>query len=349
MKSITHSRPDLAASDRSAVIRQLESALVAEGQRTAELEAQFAESIGVRWAIATGSGSQALKLALQAAGVAPGDEVIMPVYLCAEVLAVTLHLDARPVIVDVAEDYLMSLEAASEAISPRTKALILPYTFGTYRDPQPFANLGVTVIEDCAQFIDPAPYRVSRVLGEAAIFSFEGSKVMTAGEGGMIATDDPETARRLREMKRFGSSGFKLNLYPLSDLQASLAISQLTRLPQMLDRRIQIGKRYFAALSELARIRLPHDIRDRSLFFRLPIRVENASEAEVDDSIEAFEERGVTVRRPVTPLLDRFATPIRPTPTATRLYRETISLPLYPALSDQEVDRIIDIAHQVLA
>lgn len=348
MSAILHSKPDLTPDDFASVERQLQTGRVGEGSGTIELEQQFRKAIDVRSAFATGSGSQALLLALRAADVQPGDEVIMPAYVCAEVLAVTLHLAARPVIVDVAEDYLLDVEATSKAISPQTKALILPYTLGIFRDPTPFAELGVTVIEDCAQFVDPTPYRVSRILGQLAVYSFEGTKIMTSGEGGMVVTDDAVMSEHLAEMKRFGGSNFKLNLFPLSDLQASLASSQLARLSQILARRMEIAQTYFAALADLPNVQLPSEFRERSLFFRFPIQLKNMAEARVDRLMDEFGRRGVIVRRPVTPLLNSFVPPFAPTPTAIRLQAETISIPLYPALRDAEVDQVIDVTRHVL-
>lgn len=349
MQPIPHSRPDISAADIAAVQRQLETGMVAEGDRAAELESRFARAVGLSHAVATGSGCQALLLALRAADVGPGDAVIMPNYVCGEVLGVVASLGARPAIVDVEEDYLLSIDATRRALDASTKAIVLPYTLGIYRDPRAFAELGPRLIEDCAQFIDPLPRRMPPPLGELVVYSLEGSKVMAAGEGGLVATDNDEIAAKLRTMKQVEGSPFKLNLFPMSDLHAALALAQLDRLPQLLARRRHLADRYFGALGDLAGIELPEPYRDRSMFFRFPVRLKPGGPRTIDTVIEAFRARGITVRRPVTPMLESMVAPSEPTPVAARLHAETISLPLFPALSDDDAAYIAEMTRVVLA
>lgn len=349
MQPIPHSRPDISASDIAAVQRQLETGMVSEGGRAAELEFRFARAVGLSHAVATGSGCQALQLALRAAGVGRGDDVILPNYVCCEVLGVVANLGARPVIVDVEDDYLLSIDATRRVLGRSTKAIILPYTLGISRDPRGFSDLGPKLIEDCAQFIDPLPRKMPPPHGDLVIYSLGGAKVMAAGEGGLVATNDDDIAAKLRDLKQIEGSSFKLNLFPMSDVHAALALAQLDRLEQLLARRLEIADRYFGTLSDLTRIQLPEHFRDRSMFFRFPIRLkDNEMFESVDAVIEAFGQRGITVRRPVTPMLQRLVKPSEPTPMATRLYAETISLPLYPALEDDDVAYIAETAKNVL-
>ena len=339
MKTISHSKPSILDDDLQALIIQVQSGMVAEGSATATLENAFSSSLRLPHAIAVSTGSQALLLALTALDVQPGHAVILPDYTCAEILAVICHLGLQPIIVDVQEDYLLSVETASAAMNDSVKAIVFPYTMGIFRDITPLRSLGVPVIEDCAIYIDPPPYRVGGIAGDIAIFSFEGTKLLTAGEGGMIVTRNDELAARIRAQKKFRSTQYKLNLYPLSDLQAALALHQLRRLPELLSRRAEIAARYTLAFSSISGLSLPHIHSRSSLFFRFPVQLTSAQA--VDEAIRKFVSNGIAVRRPVTPLLSTFEATEYATPCAADLHARTLSIPLYPALENDEVEAII--------
>lgn len=334
------------ADDIAALTDQARSCMVAEGEATAAFEGAFAEALNVPHAVATGTGSQALLLALTALEVGNGDSVILPDYTCAEVLAVVRHAGALPIIVDIEDDYLLSVEAVAAAVTDSVKAIVLPYTMGIFRNASTLHEIGIPIIEDCAQFIDPFPHRINAIAGDMAIFSFEGTKLITAGEGGMIVTRHAEMADRIRCQKRFSDTNFKLNLFPLSDLQAALASRQLMRLAEMLARRAEIAGRYKAAFDAHPGVIVPEALAGRSLFFRYPLRL--ASAGTVDDAIAEFARRGIVVRRPVTPLLSAFQETRHPTPRANDLHARTLSLPIYPALTDGDVDRIIEATRSIL-
>lgn len=346
MREIPHSRPSIGAAEIQALVGQAATGMVAEGVLTETLEKTFAERLGLPYAVAAGSGSQALLIALRALEVGPGDAVILPDYACVEVLAVVQHLGARPVIVDVEEDYLMSYADAATAMDGAVKAIVLPYTMGIFRDPSPLRGLGLPIVEDCALFIDPLPHRVSAVSGDIAVFSFQGTKLMTSGEGGMVATRCEVLADRIRTQKRFRESEFKINLYPLSDLQAAMALQQMQRLPELLNRRAEIAARYFDALQDIAGVSLPTSLVGRSLYFRFPVRLVSASH--VNQAIAGMGLRGVAARRPIDPLLSSFVNPATDTPTAVALHAQTLSIPLHPSLDDSEVERVTLIARDAL-
>ena len=318
--------------------------MIAEGEATTALETVFAESLHLPHAIAVGSGSQALLLTLMALDLQPGHAVILPDYTCVEILAVLHHLRLQPIIVDVQEDYLLSVEATSAAMQGSIKAIIFPYSMGIYRDISPLRDFEVPVIEDCAVYVNVESFRMNAIAGDIAIFSFSGTKLLTAGEGGMIVTRDDDMAARIRSQKKFLSTKFKVNLYPLSDLQAALALCQLRHLPEFLARRATIAERYALAFSSISGLSLP---RVRSLFFRFPIQLPSAQA--VDQAIRDFLLHDIIARRPVTPLLSTFEATEYPAPCAADLHARTLSIPLYPALMDEEVDIIVSVAQHILA
>jgi UDP-4-amino-4-deoxy-L-arabinose-oxoglutarate aminotransferase len=180
-------------------------------------------------------------------------------------------------------------------------------------------------------------------MGDACVLSFHATKLLATGEGGMALSARPEISARLDDFRRDRFAAAPLRVAPLSDLQSALGLSQLARYDDFLRRRRSLAERYFDALSGATAVRLPDDVRDRSLFYRFAVR----SSRPFDAVAEAFAEDGVTVRRGVDALMHhRMAAP-GTFPVAEQLFAETVSLPLYPSLSDAESDRVIASARRV--
>lgn len=332
---IPHSRPSIEADDVAAVLRQLETGMLAEGARTKALEAAFRTRESAAGAVAVGSGCQALLLALQVLEITVGDEVILPSYVCPEVLGVVEWCGATPVIVDVADDYLLDATAAAAAITARTRAILLPYVLGLYRSPASLQALGLPLIEDCAPLL-PASSTAFPLHGRLVTYSFEATKWVAGGEGGLVLTRDDALAARLVAAKRCRETEYKLNLFPLSDLQAALVLSQWARLPAMTTRRQALAARYrayFAGHPRMVIVGSDHGV--ASSDYRLVCQLKKESGITVDDLVERCAARGVAVRRPVATLLHTLR-PARSCPVAERLYACTFSLPLYPALTDTQ-------------
>jgi len=345
---IPHSRPSFTEREIQAVLGCLRTGMVNEGSGTAALEELFRARYGAAGATATGSGCQALWLALTALGIAPGDEVIVPTYVCAEVLGVVEAAGATARIVDVDDDYLISVPRTADAIGPKTRAIVVPYVLGMTRDMAALRALGIPVIEDFAQSIT-APEVSLPAVGDLAVFSFEATKVVTGGEGGMVLAYREDLAGRLRAAKRYRDTPYKLNLYPLSDLQASLVRVQIERLPEMVARRRLLAQRYIEALTHLPGIGMPANAAGPSMFYRFPLRLAEPDDTRLNALIASFGHRGVSVRRPVDCLLHRLACSPGDYPVAERLYDCTLSIPLYPALTDQDQAIVIEACRALLA
>lgn len=330
---IPHSKPFLEPTDVERFRACLESGMINEGLVTHELEQAFCYRFNGKAALACGSGSQGLVLALRAVGASGGDEVIVPTYVCAEVLACIEAVGATARIVDVADDWLLDYDAAELAIGPRTKAIVLPYVMGIWRDFRVLADAGIPLIEDCAQYFPPSGRGLQ---GALCVFSFEATKFITCGEGGMVVSLNTAYDSILRSLKRFGDSPYRLNLYPLSDLLSSLALSQLARLPEFLVRRRVVADLYFELLADVPGLELPHSLRERSVFFRFPIRLTGQLQGKLDAIIRGMSDRGVVARRPVDLPLHRMRKPASPCSNADRLWEGTLSIPMYPALSDSQ-------------
>ncbi len=348
MHTVPHSRPTLDQHDIERVTAQLRSGMVAEGELSARVETRLAQRWRMAAATATGSGTQALVLALAALGVDSGAEVLCPDYVCPEVLAAIEARGALPVLVDIAGDYFPSRGDLANAMTPRTAAIVLPFLLGLYRPTADLRDLGVPLIADCAQFF-PAHDAPVELDADLVVLSFEGTKMLTSGEGGAVLAFDAAMGARVAACKRLGDGPYKFNLYPLSDLQAALLDAQLDRIDTFIERRRRLAERYRAGLRMAPDITCPGWLAPYSCFFRYPLRIGNAPDELLPRLIEFCGGRGVAVRRPVDTLLHRLRPCAAGFPGAERAWRETLSLPIYPGLGDAEQSQVIEIVNEALA
>jgi len=346
----------------------LRSGWLTTGARAHELEAAFAARLGVRHALAVNSATAALHLALEAFGVRPGDEVVVPTYTftsCGEVCA---YAGARVVLADVGEDYLLGPAQLATAITPATR-VVMPVHFGgqaadveALRSAAPAARY----LEDAAHAL-PADVggNAAGQLGDAAAFSFYATKTMTTGEGGMLVTGDDEVADRARRMRLHGISadawnryapggkwfydvigaGFKYNL---SDINAAIGLVQLDRLDELMIARGRIAARYDECFSTTDLVsappRRPGDLHAWHLYvIRLNLEALTIKRSEVMDRLAAA---GIGASVHFIPLhlhtyyQREFGYRPGDFPGAERLYERSISLPIWPGMSDDEVDRV---------
>ncbi len=348
MSTIPHSRPTLEHHDIERITAQFASGMVAEGELTAAVEARLAQRWRMVAATATGSGTQALVLALAALGVDSSAEVICPDYVCPEVLAAIEARGATPVLVDIGEDYFPSRDSLVGAITSRTGAIVLPFLFGLYKPLDGLRDLGVPLIADCAQFF-PAQNSAVDVAADLIVLSFEGTKLLTSGEGGAVLAESASLGARVAKYKRLDDGPYKRNLYPFSDLQAALLDAQLDRIDEFLDRRHRLAEHYKTGLQLAPHISCPGWLAPYSCFFRYPLRIENAPDELVARLIEFCGARDVAVRRPVDTLLHRLRPQAMDFPGAERAWRETLSIPIYPGLAATEQTRVIDVVNEALA
>lgn len=341
---ITHSKPWITEADKQAVAAVLASNMLAQGALTRELERGLS-----RWAcaadgVATGSGSAALVLALRAVGVRRGDEVVLPTYVCPSVMEAVLTVEAAPILCDVGEDWVVTVDCAARRITPRTRAVIVPHMYGVFADVAAFRALGMPVIEDCAQAVGHDGHRA--LAADVAVFSFHPTKCLTAGEGGMAVSARPEVVAALRALRDGAGSPDRGRLFsPLSDIAAGLALSQLRRYEEALDRRRQIARKYTESLMQVRPECLNRDALERSMFFRFPIHVDEG----IDACKGAFLEHGIHVRRGVDALLHRsIGLADREFPVSVEHFRSTLSLPIYPALTADEEQHCADRAAAIL-
>jgi dTDP-4-amino-4,6-dideoxygalactose transaminase len=348
-----------------AVADTLRSGWLTSGPRAEELERRFAEYVGARQAVALSSGTAAMHLSLVAAGVGPGDEVITTPITWPATANVIVHAGARPVFADVRDsDLNIDPEAAAAAVTPRTKAILPVDLAGQPCDLDRLLALGLPVIEDAAHATESV-YRGRKVgaIARTTCFSLYATKNVTAGEGGMVTTDDDDLAARLRELRlmRRGegslydirTAGFKANL---SDVLAAVALCQLDKLERHAEIRRSHVEGYDAAVADLPGIEpLAREPRDTHAFHLYVVRIDpEEAGADRDAYQRALRDENIGTSIHFLPVhrltYYREAFPDQaPLPVAERAGVEVLSLPLSPAHSEEDVEDAIDALRRVHA
>ncbi len=339
---ISHSKPSIINEDIRCITETLATGMIAQGHQVNCFEINIANSIESAGGVATGSGTAALLLSLKVLGIGAGDEVILPTYVCHSVADAVIQCGAIPVFCDIGEDWLMSPETVVPLITAKTRAIILVHIFGIVLDVKAFHKLGIPLIEDCCQAYGATVNGKSLgQFSDIAFFSFNATKCLTTGEGGMITSRNLEIIERARLLQES-----YVVPSPMTDIQATLGISQLKRYPEMLKRRHQLAELYLKELPKIFTTRISA-CSDRSIFFRFLLNL--GGRDPISNVISAFETEGIAVRRGVDELLhQRYKKPDALFPVANRLFAETLSIPIYPALTDSEQDRVIEACRKIL-
>lgn len=374
--------PDIGEEEIDAVADALRSGWLTTGPRAASFEQEFAAFLGDGvHAVATSSATAGLHLALEALGVGPGDEVVVPTWTFTATAEVVRYLGAEPVIVDVDPATLNIDPAAVEAaVTSRTRAVMPVHFAGLPVDAGAVAELadrhGLGVVEDAAHAFPSVAAGVPVGAGDsdAVAFSFYATKTMTTGEGGMVVTRDAATAARMRTMRLHGISrdvfdryrsatpswhyevvapGYKYNL---PDPAAAMGRVQLRRATAMRDRRAAIARRYDEAFAGLPLELPPHaPAGDAHAWHLYVVRLTRRAAVGRDLFIERMAADGVGCSVHFIPLhqhpywrehcrLDDAAFPV-----ATAEAARVVSLPIFSGMTDRQVARVIETVHRVLA
>jgi len=343
---ITHSRPTLNESDIEAVISALQSGQISQGPRVKELERAFAEYIGKKNGAATSSGSAALHLALLALDVKEKDEVIIPDYVCSAVLNAVRATSATPVLADIGPgDYNISVESVKRAVSNKTKAIIVPHMFGSAAEIDGLGELKIPLIEDCAQAVG-AKLNGRKVgsYGLMSVYSFYATKMLTCGEGGMVLSDSEDLIAKIKDLRESDGRDLGRPCFnsKMTDIQASLALSQLCHLEKFIERRREIAERYLDQFRGL-NLRLPPWRKGRGhVYYRFVVEGRGDS----SQYLKKFGQKKVICRRPVYKPLHRYLSQSG-FPHAVAAWRKAISIPLYPSLTEEEIKKIVETVNEV--
>jgi len=372
-------RPSIGEEEIAEVTETLRSGWLTTGPRAARFEREFSEHFGTPHSIAVNSATAALHLALAALEIGPGDEVVTtPLTFCATVQAI-LHVGATPVLADIGSDGNIDPEDVQRCITNRTRAIIPVHLAGLPCEMKAIWGLarerGLHVIEDAAHAA--GAYYEGRQIGSAAAsdavaFSFYATKNLTTGEGGMVTTHRPGLAETMRMLSLHGTShhawdrysehgdwpydvlahGFKYNL---SDIQAAIGIHQLQKLESFIERRTLYAGMYNHAFAGIEEVELPPDSpRSRHAWHLYILRL-NLRRLNIDRSefIRELRRKGIgtSVHFIPIPLLHFFAqipAAKAKCPRALGLFPRIVSLPLYPAMTEQEVHYVAQCVVEIL-
>jgi perosamine synthetase len=342
---IPHNRPTIEEADIRAVEETLRSQWIAPGRRVAEFEERLAAYLGGAGdAVAVETGSAALHLSLLALDVGPGDEVILPTYVCSAVLNAIRYVGAVPVLSDTGEGCVnMTAEEVMPRITDRTAAIVVPHMYGIPAEIGPLKETGIPVIEDCAQSIGASSGgRKLGTQGDMAIFSFYATKLITTAKGGAVYARDRALTDTVRDLVEYDCRPVYRTRYNLrmSDLQATLGIAQLLRLDGFLERRRAIAARYESVLRHQRGGGGFRTLSSRdSIYYRYVLICPGPP----DPLKVRFAAMGVQVINPLEPwelLHTTLGMDRSHYPHAEALAGRTLSLPVYPSLTGEEIGTV---------
>jgi len=387
---IPYALPSIGDEEINEVVDSLRSGWVTTGPKVKQFEQDFANYTGARNAIAVNSCTAGLHLALIALDIGSGDEVIAPSLTFCSTVNVIEHCGARPVLVEVDNDFNISVDAIEKAITPRTKAIIPVHYGGQACDLEPIYDLatkhGLYVIEDGAHAAGTT-YQDKKI-GSGELFyslprnahsknvvsySFYATKNLTTGEGGMVVTEDNELAEKIRLLTLHGMSrdawkrytnagswyyevveaGYKYNM---TDIQAALGIHQLRKLDNFINIRQKYAQIYNEAFSSIEEIETPIHHNDRNHTYHLYVIRLKLEALRIDRAqfINKLREDNIGTSVHYIPVhlhpyyRKKYGYSEGSLPYTEKLYKQIISLPLYPKMSEDQINYVAERVRKII-
>lgn len=371
--------PDISENEINAVVDTLRSGWLTTGPKVKQLESDFAKFVGCRHAVAVNSGTAALHLALDAIGTRGGDEILVPTMTFAATAEVVLYFKAKPVLVDCQQDTLnIDPYQIEKAITAKTKAIIPVHFGGQPCEMDKILEVArqyrIKVIEDAAHAL-PAAYhkKIVGTISDITCFSFYATKTITTGEGGMSTTESDEFAERMRIMslhgiskdawKRYTAEGswYYEILYPgykynLTDIAAAIGIEQLKKCNQFGEARKKIAAMYTDGFTHLPELRIPSyqpGIQHAWHLYVIQLELERLR-INRSEFIEALRQENIGTSVHFIPLhlhpyyRNTFGYRRQDFPVASTVFDRTISLPIYPKMTEVDVQAVITAVQKIV-
>jgi len=338
---IPHSKPTINQSDMASVMQALSERRLSSGYYVEEFEARLARFLSFDSAVATNSGTSALHLALLGLDIGRGDEVALPSYACVSLLHAIEYVAASPLLIDADfESMNLDIHDLHRKITQRTKAIIVPHLFGRPVEMEPIQSIGIPIIEDCAQSLGASRNgRLAGSSGALTICSFYATKVIACGEGGIVCSHSKELTNKLRDLRAVDEKEnfIRRYNYKMSDIHASLGLSQFARLDEFIQTRKRLAASYAEAFRSLP-VALPDAPKNYShIYYRYVIKVP----IRADKIIIKMNAAGISCRRPIFKPLHHFVK-TKACPITDTVHDQAISLPIYPELTSGEQAYVIE-------
>ncbi|MBI3034749.1 DegT/DnrJ/EryC1/StrS family aminotransferase [Candidatus Woesearchaeota archaeon] len=355
-------KPLIGSEEINAIADVIKSGMIAQGQRVEKFESLFAELCGTEFAVAVNSGTAALHAALKASGVKHGDEVITTPFTFIATANTILMQGAKPVFADIDEaTFNISPEKIQQKVGKKTKAIVTVDLYGHLCDYDKIGEIAkdksLIVIEDACQSVN-AEYngKKSGSFGDIAGFSFYATKNITCGEGGAITTNNREYAENARLFRQHGRASMRQYEhtelgynYRMTDISAAMLLEQLKKLELITKRRIENAEYLSKGLSKIKGIKVPVVKKGyKHVFHQYTIKVEDSFKLNRDELAKHLNKKGIgcSVYYP-KPLhlynhFKRLGYKSGDFPVAEKLSRQVISLPVYPQLEKEQLNRIVD-------
>lgn len=344
MEHIQHSKPSVGEEEQEAIQKVMESKQLGFGEEVEAFEDELADFLGVNHVIATNTGTGALHLALKSLKVDSEERVILPSYACSALLHAIHYRDAVPRPVDVdADSFAIDPYQVRGSLEPETKAVIAPHMFGLPAPVDEILDLGIPVIEDCSMTIG-TEFRGNKVgsIADVSIGSFYATKLLCSGSGGFLATDDDEIYTRANDLVNHDErEEYKVRLnYRMNNMQAAVGRVQLNKIDDFIERRRELAKNYLSTLQE-APVGLPSDPTEGNhIYYRFVIE-SGPMDRHVMENF--FEEKDIEIKGPVYKPLHRYVNlSDEEFPNTTSAFRQNVSLPIYPDLTNEEQQKVIE-------
>ena len=357
-------KPHITQNEIDSVVETMQSGWLTMGPKTIEFENVFRAYIDSQFAISVNSATAALHLALNAVGVGNGDEVIIPTNTFIATAEAVVYSGAKPVLCDVEANYHnIDVTLIEQLITPRTKAIIPVHFGGNPCDMDGIKKIAnhfnLKIIEDAAHAL-PSSYKNKKIgtLSNAVCFSFYATKTLTTGDGGMVTTNNSKIAKKIKiqrlhgisgdAWKRYGQNndwyyevvdlGYKYNT---TDIQASIGIIQLEKLEWMRDERKKIAEKYKNAFAGKLNF-INENNQNKSSWHLFVIKIGNR-----DELHQKLKEKGISTSVHFIPIHKHpyykksFSFSDEDYPVANFVFEQSLSLPIYPGLTENEVEYII--------
>jgi len=339
-----------------------------EGAYVKRFEEQFAHYVDRDFGVSVSNGSVALDTAINALGIGPGDEIILPTFTIISCIAPIIRAGATPILVDCdAETWNMNIAQVASKITPKTKAILIVHIYGLPVDMDPILELaeknGLLIIEDAAE-MHGQDYNGKSCgsFGQISTFSFYPNKLITTGEGGMLVTDDKNIAEKCKSYRnlcfepprRFIHNELGWN-FRLSNIQAALGLAQLEQIEQSIEKKRYIGKRYTELLQDIPVLQLPIPEMHyaKNIYWVYGIVINDDTGITADEIINQLGDNNIGSRpffwpmhkQPVLNSMGLFID--ESYPVAERLAEQGFYIPSGMAITDQQIESVAEVLHNL--